>query len=1074
MRENEFERRLIEELDHGKLHVEVREENLPALRPKNWTYEKNIKTTEQLWENFKRILEQHNQDKLDRPLSVTEFAQVKRVIEELNTPFKAGQFLYGMNGVSQVEVDLDDGKHVFLTVFDQSQVGAGSTVYQVVNQIDRPAVITGKKDRRFDVTLLINGLPIIQIELKKDTHTVSEAFNQMHQYAEEGQFTGIFSTLQILIGMTPNNVRYMANITAENFNRSFFFHWQNPKSGEVVRDWKEFTDYFLSVGMGHKMATNYMILDGTENHEMLKVMRPYQVEATEKVLEKIKNYDFTGGNGKLGYVWHTTGSGKTITSFKTAWLASKLPNVDKVVFLVDRKALTQQTLDEYRAYDPEGTSGGAAEGASFSKVQDTENTKELKDRLNDNSDDIIITSVQKMQRLVKNKNFNAPDKNIVFIVDEAHRSTGGEAFSDIQKKFSHAAWVGYTGTPMFDDIKGKNSTKEIFGDLLHAYTIREAIADQNVLGFQVDFMNTIPEEAVKNDYLPAFFKNEHPEWDDETIQHRIRTMTEADMDDSISRSFYDNNEAHVKAVVKDIMTNWRNRSAEGKYNGMLTTHVGGQKASTPMAMMYFREFMRANETGEYGQKLKIAATFSLDTSNGDNMVEVNKGLEEAIRYYNKQFGTNFDLTTIEEYKEDLAQRIRRNNKEGDNLDLVIVVDQLLTGFDAPKVNTLYVDRTLKGAGLIQAYSRTNRLDDRQFKPYGHIVNYRWPKENERLMNEALSVYSNKDSAAVQTGVLDGDDGPIAPNVLVKKFKERVEDTKEILKTIDKLTKHYGKIPPSEGERKELLKKIRQYTRNLSALKQYAPQRDEDGQITPGTGYDYDNPNALLDEIGIAEDDHIRLVTTLLHELIEVIGKNTPGNPPGDEPYIQLNLKVELFKEVEVNYDYLTKLLEDLANQVHEGKTEEAEATREEIRKFALGLEDRRYAKKIERAAEAIADRQFPPADSELKYPFSLTSSQNIIEDIEHVIQTNDMQSFIEKWGLQDVITDDELLKILQNHIYGEDDLNGNKQITELLKKASKTYKEKAGSHEVIDLSKIAYRIELRQAIKESADRLVQS
>lgn len=309
---------------------------------KQWEYKAEIKTTEQLWNNFKKILEQNNQARLDEPLSATEFNQVKKIITNINTPYQAGQFLYGVNGVSEIEVDLDNGKHVFLTVFDQAQVGGGNTVYQVVNQIQRPKVVDGKPNRRFDITLLINGLPIIQIELKKALHNATEALNQMEQYIAEKQFSGIFSTLQILIAMTPFDIRYMANTTLQNFNRAFAFNWQDEETAHPVRSWKLFADKVLSIPMAHDLSTRYMVLDGTKNKESIKVMRPYQVYATKRVLDKVRKFDFKHDEGKLGYIWHTTGSGKTITSFKTAWLASRLSNVDKVIFLVDRIALTNQ------------------------------------------------------------------------------------------------------------------------------------------------------------------------------------------------------------------------------------------------------------------------------------------------------------------------------------------------------------------------------------------------------------------------------------------------------------------------------------------------------------------------------------------------------------------------------------------------------------------------------------------------------------------------------------------------------------------------------------------------------------
>lgn len=806
MNEEQFETELIQYITSGTItkpeHLEgisdfiVREK--PAdyyIKTKLWKYEPKIKTTEKLWDNFKEILERHNQNTLDHPLSSVEFNQVKKIISDIKTPYEAGQFLYGLNGVSQIEIDLDDGRHVFLTVFDQKQIGAGDTVYQVVNQIERPAVITGKQKRRFDTTLLINGLPIIQIEEKRDTHDVNEALNQMHQYSQENQYRDIFSTLQILVAITPNNVKYMANTTSDKFNKDFAFNWQRKSDNMIVRNWKEFADSMLSIPMAHQMATNYMILDGTKNKQTLKVMRPYQVYATQNVIENLKRVDFDFGTNKVGYIWHTTGSGKTITSFKTAWLASRMPKVDKVVFVVDRIALTKQTNENYKAYDPDSSED------TIGSVENTNSTTDLSKKLKSKDNNIIVTSVQKLDTLVKRKSFKTPDKNIVFIVDEAHRSTGSENFEKIQKAFKKSAWIGYTGTPMFDETTSGLRTEDIFGPLLHAYTIREAIADRNVLGFKVDFETTIDEEQMKREYLPAFYRERYPKWTEKQIEQKINNLNQEDMDDAIEPSFYDENIDHVKLVVEDIFTNWKNRSNEGKYNALFTTHVGGGKASTPMAMMYFREFKRVNDENRKNgrQVLKVAITFSLNTSNNDSMLETNKGLFEAIDIYNEEFGTSFGMDDVAGYTQDVTSRLNKTATDKNFLDIVIVVDQLLTGFDAPELNTLYVDRTLKGAGLIQAYSRTNRIADMQEKPWGRIVNYRWPAHNEKLMNKALAIYANKDSAILsdeEQRKANEKDGIVA-----KPFEEVFNEVKETVKKLSDLTNEFQQLPPSEKKRK---------------------------------------------------------------------------------------------------------------------------------------------------------------------------------------------------------------------------------------------------------------------------------
>lgn len=1063
MNENKFENELISYLSckpNGYNNVIEEPANTQYLVVnKKWTYKPEIKTTKQLWENFKVILEQHNQNTLDHPLSAIEFSQVKKIISSISTPYAAGQFLYGLNGVSQIEIDLDNGRHVFLTVFDQKQVGAGDTVYQVVNQIERPAVIVGKQNRRFDTTLLINGLPIIQIEEKRDTHDINEALNQIHQYIDENQYRDIFSTLQILVAITPNNVKYMANTTSDKFNKDFAFNWQRKSDNSIVHDWKEFADEMLSIPMAHLMATNYMILDGTKNKQALKVMRPYQVYATQKVIEKLKHADFDLGINRIGYIWHTTGSGKTITSFKTAWLASRMPNIDKVVFVVDRIALTRQTVENYSAYDPESASNYIA-----GTVQDTTNTTDLSRKLRSKDNNIIVTSVQKLETLVKRKSFKSPNKHLVFIVDEAHRSTGGEAFKTIQQAFKHSAWVGYTGTPMFDKTTTGLRTEDVFGPLLHAYTIREAIADRNVLGFKVDFQTTISDQAMKEDYLPDFYHQRYPKWSEEKIQEKISNLTPEDMDDQIEPSFYDENPEHVREVVKDIFINWRNRSNEGKYNALFTTHVGGQKASTPMAMMYYREFRRVNKINkeEGKQTLKVAITFSQNSSNNDSMLETNQGLYDAIITYNAEFGTSFGMDDISGYTQDVVSRLNKTASDGQYLDLVIVVDQLLTGFDAPELNTLYVDRTLKGSGLIQAYSRTNRIDDIQEKPWGRIINYRWPTQNEKLMNQALSIYANKNSANLsdeERKKQNVDNGITAP-----KFEEIFAKVKKTVAKIADITDDFIQLPPSEKKKEFMLDLLHDYNTGMAKLKQYDPDVKEDSMV----GFDYDNPDGLIEALGMTPDQEVMLTTVLTNELKSHISKNKKI------PIQQIDLQMIHVKDVKIDYDYLTELVEQLLNEVHQKNREEAKKTHKKINEFANGLDDRNYANRILNAANAIAKGHFPISDSNFKYPARLKESDSIIQQANDVSLERRLLDFRVKWGITDIIKGTDLRILFSYHRYGIQDLDDTGKISNIIAEASVNYKTLAHDEEIQKLPKIKYRNRLRDAIYDLADELTEN
>ena len=752
------------------------------------------------------------------------------------------------------------------------------------------------------------------------------------------------------------------------------------------------------------------------------------------------------------------GSGKTITSFKTAWLASRMPKVDKVVFVVDRIALTKQTNENYKAYDPD-----AAED-TFGSVQNTNNTTDLSRKLKSKDNNIIVTSVQKLDTLVKRKAFKAPDKNIVFIVDEAHRSTGGDSFKNIQKSFKKSAWVGYTGTPMFDETTTGLRTEDIFGPLLHAYTIREAIADRNVLGFKVDFETTIDEKQMKDKYLPAFYHERYPKWTEEQIQEKVNNLSQEDMDDAVEPSFYDENLDHIKLVVEDIFENWRNRSNEGKYNALFTIHVGGGKASTPMAMMYFNEFQHVNEENKKngGQVLKVAVTFSQNSSNNDSMLATNQGLYDAIKAYNAEFGTSFGMDDVSGYTQDVTSRLNKSASDGNFLDLVIVVDQLLTGFDAPELNTLYVDRTLKGVGLIQAYSRTNRIADMQEKPWGRVVNYRWPAQNEKLMNKALAIYANKDSAVLseeeqrESNQKDG--------IIAKPFEDVFNEVKQVVGKLSSLTTEFQQLPPSEKQKDNMLDLLREYNRGMAKLKQYDPE-EVDGE---NVGFNYDNPDELVEKLGMTSEQEVMLTTVLTNELKSHIAKEKKI------PLYQIELRMTHVKDIKVDYDYLTELVEKLLNQVHEGKDKEAKETQEKINQFANGLEDRNYAIKVMNAAIAIIKGHFPPAGSDFKYPVRLSDSEEIIQQANNISLDRMFLDFRVKWGITDIITSAGMRELFSRHRYGLQDLDDTGQIRDIIAEASSDYKTLAHDEGVQLLSKIKYRNGLREAIYELADELAES
>lgn len=997
---------------------------------KQWEYKENIKTTDQLWDNFKQILEQNNRARLDNPLSVTEFNQVKKVITAIETPYQAGQFLYGVNGVSEIEVDLDNGKHVFLTVFDQAQVGGGSTVYQIVNQIERPKVVDGKPNRRFDVTLLINGLPILQIELKKALHSTSESLNQMQQYIAEKQYSGIFSTLQLLIAMTPFDIRYMANTTLDKFNQAFAFHWQDEETALRVRSWKTFADKVLSIPMAHDMATRYMVLDGTKNKESIKVMRPYQVYATKRVLDKVRTFDFNYDDGKLGYIWHTTGSGKTITSFKTAWLASRMSNVDKVVFLVDRIALTNQTSDAYQAYDPvagfEGKTG---------VVSDTANISDLHRKLTLKSDkNIIVTSIQKMSRYVSHKSFKKLDQKILFIVDEAHRSTSEDVIKKngeektpmlktIRDAIPNSAWIGYTGTPKFPE------TREIFGELLHAYTIKEAIADKNVLGFNVEFKETI--KAPEN-------------------------PTEEDIDDNIKGSVYDTHPDHVTKVVEDIFDNWKKRSNNRKYNALLTVHVGGSKASTPRAMEYFDKFAEINSSKPEEERLKVAVSFSADTSNSVHQLKTNENLHRAINAYNALFGTTYDMSTVKQYTEDLARRLNKTADDGNFLDLVIVVDQLLTGFDAPELNTLYVDRTLKGGNLIQAYSRTNRMQNLVDKPWGNVVNYRWPVQNEYEMNKAFAIYSNRASADEQLSLEDLKEGNVESGIISKPFSKVQEEMQGVVKKLAELTDEFIQLPPSEKAQDEVFDKLKEYNRLLSQLKQYTT--DDEGNPVSA----YDNPEEFYAGLGITEEQEVLLTTVIAGELKERRAKRD------DIDVSQVDLDMVHIHNVTISYDYLIDLIAKMADEVHANQIDQAAATQEEIHLEIAKSDNDKEKSKMRNFVTKIFNKEF--VFDNYPAPRDVDKMNQAMDRAQKDSNIQLVTAFIRRWGLDNSTKPKELESLIKKHRVGTDDMDKQGELTAIMNEARNDYQEIAAD-EIKKLSWVKYRIQFRTAFYAMADEI---
>lgn len=735
------------------------------LRQRGWGDLPVIKnpTEADLLKNWAQILFENNRgkDRLNEvPLTDSEMQQILEQIKELRTPLRLNGFINGKTVSIKRDNPADTlhfGKEVSLKIYDRHEIAAGQSRYQIVQQ---PKYTRGSpllNDRRGDLILLINGMPVIHIELKRSGVPVTVAYNQIQKYSREGIFTGLFSLIQIFVAMEPAEALYFANPGPDgSFNRDYAFHWADFNN-EPINDWKTFTSSLLSIPMAHQLIGFYTVADEADG--VLKVMRSYQYYAAHAISDKVAKTDWKNPNRLGGHIWHTTGSGKTMTSFKSAQLIANSKDADKVVFLLDRIELGTQTLEQYRNF-----------AGDMNAVQATEHTGVLVKKLksSDPADTLIVTSIQKMSRLKDEEDgLKAHDletmraKRIVFIIDECHRSTfGGKGDEDgmlltIKKSFPGAVFFGFSGTPIHAENRhSDNTTTDVFGDELHRYSIADGIRDKNVLGFDPYQVMTYKDrdlrqavalekckaktvaEAMADPKKKKVFNrymNDVP-----MAGHRDSSgVYQTGIEDHIPNTQYELTQ-HQNAVVQDIATNWETLSQGSKFHAIFAT------SSIPEAITYYR-LMKAQSP-----QLKVTALFDPhidDEGNSDPEFKTN-GLVEILTDYNAAFGQKFDLGTHAHFKKDLAARlahkapyIRIEAEPEKRLDLLIVVNQMLTGFDSKWVNTLYLDKVLEYENVIQAFSRTNRLFHPLEKPFGTIRYYRKPHTMTRNIEAAVKLYS---------------------------------------------------------------------------------------------------------------------------------------------------------------------------------------------------------------------------------------------------------------------------------------------------------------------------------------------
>lgn len=731
------------------------------LRQRGWGDADVIKNPSEadLLANWKQILFENNRgiNRLNEvPLTDGEMQQVMEQITALRTPLKLNGFINGKTVAITRDNPADTlhfGKEVSLKIYDRHEIAAGQSRYQIVQQPHFARGSSLLNERRGDLLLLINGMPVIHIELKKSGVPVSQAYNQIQKYASEGVFSGLLSLIQIFVAMEPAEALYFANPGPDGkFNKDYAFHWADFNN-EPINDWKSFTASLLSIPMAHQLIGFYTVAD--ESDGVLKVMRSYQYYAAHAISDRVAKTDWKNPNRLGGHVWHTTGSGKTMTSFKSAQLIANSKDADKVVFLLDRVELGTQTLQAYRNF-----------AGDSNAVQATENTGVLVKKLksSDPADTLIVSSIQKMSRLKDEEDgLKAHDletmraQRIVFIVDECHRSTFGEMLIDIKESFSGAVFFGFSGTPIHkENVRKDNTTTDVFGDELHRYSIADGIRDRNVLGFdpyQVltyrdrDLRQAIALEKAKAGSVAEALADAAKKKVFNRYMHDVPMAGQRDasgvyqlgIEDYLPNTQYGRDE-HQKAVIEDIAGNWDILSQGGKFHAIFAT------SSIPEAISYYRLIKAQCPV------LKITALFDPHISNngdgdGGDPVFKTEGLVEIIADYNAAYGQNFDLGSHANFKKDLAARlahkapyIRIEAEPAKRLDLLIVVNQMLTGFDSKWVNTLYLDKLLEFENIIQAFSRTNRLFGPD-KPFGTIRYYRKPHTMKRNVVAAVKLYS---------------------------------------------------------------------------------------------------------------------------------------------------------------------------------------------------------------------------------------------------------------------------------------------------------------------------------------------
>ena len=870
-----IEKKLIEQLEYGD---------------SQWTYREDLKTEEDLWANFKYILEQNNKDRLNgEKLTDSEFEQVKNQLR-FSSFYKAGEWLVGENGKVMVHVQRDT-ERLHLVVMNHEHIAGGSSVYEVINQYNALAADedgnTPERDRRFDVTLMINGLPMIHIELKNKQHSYKEAFWQIKKYIGEGKFKGIFSAVQMFVISNGVNTKYFSAAGDTELNEKFISGWLDQDNNPVT-DYLDFAKCVLRIPEAHEMIARYTVLD--EEYKKLILLRPYQIHAIEAIREASKC-------GKSGFVWHTTGSGKTLTSYKaTRNLLMDIPTIDKAIFLIDRKDLDKQTTMAFQAYA----------NNDLVDVDETDNVNDLKKKLKSDDRQVIVTTIQKLQRLItKRLTEGTPEYNkikrlrIAFVVDECHRAVTPATKRELERFFGNSLWFGFTGTPRFAENPYPQmgdlprTTEELYGERLHKYTIQNAIHDNAVLGFQVEHC------GPKN------------------------------ITDETDSSVYEN-ETHMLKVL-DVVLN-KSYHKLGFQNGKGKTYAALLTTSSIQRAQRYYELLTRVKNGETSlvidEKMKqvlpdfpkFAITYSVSENEEGSCVNQQK-MQRSLDDYNEMFGTTYDTSRIQVYNENLNKRLARKGEKfqsrKEQLDLVIVVDRLLTGFDAPCLSTIFIDRQPMGPhDLIQTFSRTNRIFDSN-KTYGQIVTFQAPNLFKKCVDNAVKLYSAGGTK----------------EALMSDWEEVEEEFKKALAALRICAATPKDVPEmSKKEAKGFVKVFQNFDRLFAQLKSFTKYED-----------------SMMESYGITEEEYYDYAGHYLNALEEIRSDEKTEEEKDSVSEVDADYELMAYSSTKIDYEYIINLIQNIVNP----KDDEGDITPEE-RKRKLD-EVKQYVEELRKENPKVAD-----------------------------------------------------------------------------------------------------------------------